>query len=74
MTTLHIDSDDKTAIQEIRDFVIKNFHFKVEIVKDTTSTKWADFANNMDGIFTSDIVDHIAKSRKEARDDFIANI
>jgi len=39
-----------------------------------TKTKWGKFADKMDGIFTPEIVKHISTSRKEARDNFIANI
>lgn len=37
--------------------------------KSNKKGKWADFAERMDGIFTSDIVEHIEKSRKELRDE-----
>lgn len=33
MTTLQIDTNDKNAIQEIKDFAMQKFHFKVKIVK-----------------------------------------
>lgn len=31
MTTIYIDSDDKSKIQEFLDLAMKKFHFKVEI-------------------------------------------
>ena len=37
--------------------------------KSNKKGKWAEFAERMDGIFTSDIVEHIEKSRKELRDE-----
>jgi len=82
MTTLQIDSNDQNAIAEIKSFVMQKFHFNVQIVNDfdttklnvKSKTKWAEFAEKMDGLFTPDIVKHISSSRKEARDNFLANI
>jgi len=78
MTTLNIDTDDMTVIKEIRDIVAQKFHFDVEIVdikaSSKTKTKWAEFAEKMDGLFTPDIIEHINDSRKEARDNFITNV
>jgi len=77
MTTLNIGTNDMTAIKEIQKMVVQKFHFDVQIIDSKTSkntkTKWADFAEKMDGLFTPDIVKHIDTSRKEARDNFIAN-
>ncbi len=78
MTTLNIGTNDMTAIKEIQKMVVQKFHFDVQIIdttnnKNTTKTKWAEFAEKMDGLFTPDIVEHINASRKEARDNFIAN-
>lgn len=82
MTTLQIDSNDKNAITEIKSFVMQKFHFKVQVINDfdttksniKSKTKWAEFTEKMDGLFTPNIVNHISTSRKEARDNFIANI
>jgi len=77
MTTLNIGTNDMTAIKEIQQMVVQKFHFDVQIIQAKpskhTKTKWAEFAEKMDGLFTSDIVKHINTSRKEARDNFIAN-
>jgi len=77
MTTLHIATNDMTAIKEIQKMVVQKFHFDVQIMdrKTTnhTKTKWAEFAEKMDGLFTPDIVKHIDTSRKEARNNFIVN-
>jgi hypothetical protein len=77
MTTLNIDTNDMTAIKEIQKMVVQKFHFDVQIINkktvNHTKTKWAEFAEKMDGLFTPDIVNHIDTSRKEARDNFIAN-
>ena len=77
MTTLNIGTNDMTAIKEIQKIVAQKFHFDVQIidtkVSNNTKTKWAEFAEKMDGLFTPDIVKHIDSSRKEARDNFIAN-
>lgn len=77
MTTLNIGTNDMSAIKEIQKMVVQKFHFEVQIIATEPSkkskTKWAEFAEKMDGLFTSDIVDHIKTSRKDARDNFIAN-
>lgn len=77
MTTINIGTNDMTAIKEIQKMVVQKFHFDVQIIdtkaSKNTKTKWAEFAEKMDGLFTPDIVKHINTSRKEARDNFIAN-
>ena len=64
-------------IKEIKKFINSNFNFEVQIVneqqKKDKKTKWAEFGEKMDGLFTPDIIEHIAKSRKEARDNFTVN-
>ncbi len=82
MTTLQIDSKDKKSIKELLDIAKNRFHLDVFVIDDInsskakveTKTKWGSFAEKMDGIFTPEIVKHISTSRKEARDNFIANI
>jgi len=77
MTTLNIGTNDMAAIKEIQEMVVQKFHFDVQIIdtkiSNKTKTKWAEFAEKMDGLYTPDIVKHIDTSRKEARDNFIAN-
>jgi len=77
MTTLKIDTNDSNVIQEIKEFVSTKFHFDIQVIKDNEDssepTKWAQFAQKMDGLFNDDIITHLNKSRKEARDNFIAN-
>ncbi len=77
MATLSIATNDTDIIKEIQQMVVQKFHFDVQIVDIETNkdkkTKWAEFAEKMDGLFTPDIVNHINTSRKEARDNFIAN-
>lgn len=80
MTTLQIDTTDKSALNEFIAIAKNRFQFKIEVLTDTPSaskepqTKWAEFANKMDSLFTPDIVKHINSSRKEARDNFITNL
>lgn len=77
MTTLQIDTDDKKSIKQLLDIAKNKLHLDVFVVDGVgttkTKTKWGEFAEKMDGIFTPDIVEHISTSRKEARDSFIAN-
>lgn len=77
MTTFQIDTNDKTAIEDIKKFIVEKFHFQVQVMDDTTvpeqKTKWNEFANKMDGLFTPDIIEHINHSRDEARESFTTN-
>ena len=77
MTTLSIGTNDMAAIKEIQQMVVQKFHFDVQIIQPrstkNTKTKWAEFAEKMDGLFSPDIVKHIDASRKEARDNFTVN-
>lgn len=78
MTTLQINSNDKSAIEKLLNIAKQKFHLDVFIVENATITKpktqWGEFAEKMDGLFTTDIVQHISTSKKEARDNFVANI
>ena len=78
MTTLQINSNDKSVIKKLLDIAKQKFHLEVSIVESTSisesKTKWGEFAKKMDGLFTPDVVKHISTSRKEARDNFLANI
>ncbi len=80
MTTLQIDTDDKKIINKLLNVAMNTFHLKIQVIDDANTvnvkskTKWGEFAEKMDGLFTPDIVQHINSSRKEARDNFIANI
>ncbi len=77
MTTFKIDTNDTNVIREIKEFVSSKFHFDVQVIKEnqnnTEPTKWTEFAQKMDGLFNDDIMNHLNKSRKEARENFIAN-
>jgi len=80
MTTFQIDTTDRNILAEIKEVVKQQFHFEIKIVDSkktdskTPKTRWGEFAEKMDGLFTPDIVEHIKTSRKEARDNFIANV
>lgn len=37
MTTIYIDSEDKSKIQEFLDLAIKTFHFKVEVAQNSVN-------------------------------------
>jgi len=39
-------------------------------MKQNKKSKWAKFAEKMDGLFTPDIIKHINFSRKEAKNNF----
>jgi len=80
VTTLQIKTDDLGAVEEIKNIVMQKFHFEVEvipnkkIVNNKSRTKWAEFADKMDGTFTPEIINQIKGSRKKARDNFIINV
>ena len=71
MTTLQIDSNDKKSIQQLIDIAKNKLHLNIFIIEDSTKaetkTKWGEFAQKMDGLFTPEIVQHISNSRKEAK-------
>ena len=80
MTTLQIETDDRGTIKNIKNLIAQNFHIHVKVIQDTIiseqkpKTKWAEFAERMDGLFTPDIVEHIKHSRGEARENFIPDV
>jgi len=82
MMTLQIDSNDNKSIQQLLDIARNKLHLNIFILEGSSSsventqakTKWGEFAQKMDGLFTPEIVEHISSTRKEARDNFIANI
>ena len=82
MMTLQIDSNDNKSIQQLLDIARNKLHLNIFILEGSSvstakvkaKTKWGEFAQKMDGLFTPEIVDHISSSRKEARDNFIASI
>ena len=71
MTTLKINTDDMTSIKEIQTIIVQKFNFDVQVINESSKqpkkTKWEEFAEKMDGLFTPDIIEHIESSRKEAR-------
>lgn len=79
MTTFQIDTNDKNVIEDIKKLISHKFHLQVKVVSEKAisrnkpKTKWAEFANKMDGVFTPNIVNHIEKSRQEARENFTVN-
>ncbi len=75
MTTFTIDTDDKSIIEQAKKFFINQLHIQVEVKeKENKKNKWADFTNKIDDVFTPNIVEHIKKSRDEARENFITSI
>lgn len=79
MTTFQIDTNDKNVIEDIKKLISNKFHLQVKVVSEKAisrskpKTKWAEFADKMDGVFTPNIVNHIEKSRQEARENFTVN-
>lgn len=75
MTTFTIDTNDKTVIEQAKKLLIDNLHLEVKIKEEKKEkNKWADFTNKIDDVFTPNIVEHIKKSRDEARENFITSI
>ncbi len=73
MTTFTIDTNDKTIIEQAKVF-FSQFDLKIKIKEEKKQNKWADFTDKIDDVFTPNIVEHIKKSRNEARENFITNI
>ncbi len=76
MTTFTIDTNDKTIIEQAKQFFVNQLHIQVEVKEKEIEkqNKWADFTNKIDDVFTPNIVEHIKKSRDEARENFITSI
>ncbi len=75
MTTFTIDTNDKSIIEQAKNFFIHQLHIQVEVKEkeENQKNKWADFTNKIDDVFTPSIVEHIKKSRDEARENFITS-
>lgn len=78
VTAIQIN-EEQSRVQEFLDLVVKKFNFNITVLENSSiktkakKSKWEEFANEMDGIFTPNIVQHINKSKNEARENFIAN-
>jgi len=77
--TFQINSNDTNAIEQLLHLAKEKFNLQINIINDFTSspkktTKWGEFANKMDGLFTPDLVEHLNTSRKEARENFITKL
>jgi hypothetical protein len=50
-------------------FIMKNAIVNARLKKpQKKETKWGEFARKMDGLFTPEIIEHLEKNRKEARE------
>ena len=77
--TFQINSTDINAIEQLLHIAKEQFNLQIKILDDfklpqKKQTKWGEFAEKMDGLFTPDMVQHFHLSRKEARENFITNI
>ena len=76
MTTFQIETNDRNAIQEIKDFVSERFHIQVKVIskadklEQKTKGKWGNFAKRMSGLTTPEITEHIQKTGEEMRESF----
>ena len=79
MVTIQINSNDINAIEQLLYLAKNKFNLHITVLEElklpqNKQTKWGEFAQKMDGLFTPEIVEHIKLSRKEARDNFISKI
>ncbi len=79
MVTFQINSTDISAIEQLLNIAKEKFNLQVKVIgglkkPQKPETKWGEFANKMDGLFTPEIIDHLHESRKEARENFISRI
>ena len=79
MVTFQINSNDISAIEQLLNIAKEQFNLQVQVINglkktQKKETKWGEFARKMDGIFTPEIIEHLNKSRKEARENFISRI
>ena len=74
MIILHISGGDAESIEKFIAIGREEFNFTINVLDDIEitsesididkKTKWAEFAEKMDGLFTPDIIRHIEASRK----------
>jgi hypothetical protein len=77
MVTIQINSNDINAIEQLLCIAKNKFNLHITVLEELKSpekTKWGEFAQKMDGLFTPEIVEHIKLSRQEARKNFISKI
>ncbi len=76
MTTFTIDTNDKSVIEQVKKMLNDKLHLQVQILENISSakiakkSKWAEFADKIDGVFTPEIAEHIRTSSREFRDNF----
>lgn len=76
MTTFQIDTNDKSAIEDIKRFIVNKFHFQVQVVDDVKTlktepkSKWAKVAEEMRGTMTKEDVEYLQACSKEFREGF----
>lgn len=79
MTTIQIH-EEQSKVQEFLDLAVKKFNLNITVLDNPNikikpkKGKWAEFADEMDGVFTPDIIKHINKSKSKARENFITNL
>ncbi|MCX6077235.1 MAG: hypothetical protein NTW78_10195 [Campylobacterales bacterium] len=66
MTTIYIDSDDKSKIQEFLDLAVKTFHFKVEVAQNSINQfrKHKTISNDLDEQIRSAKSNNTTKAKK----------
>lgn len=66
MTTIYIDSDDKSKIQEFLDLAMKKFHFKVEISQNSVNNfrKHQAISSDLDELLRSAKSKNTTKAQK----------
>ncbi len=75
MTTLEINTNEKSIIEQATKLLMDNLHLQVKVKENVEEkNKWADFTEKIDEIFTPNIIEHIKKSQDEARENFITSI
>ena len=71
MAVIEIESSDLETIKRIKEFIASEFGSKVLIKeKENKNGRWANFADSMSGLTSSNITEHISKSSQELRDSF----
>jgi len=79
MVTFQINSTDMGAIEQLLNIAKEQLNLPIKIIDglkkpQRKETKWGEFARKMDGLFSPEIIKHLEKSRKEARENFISRI
>ncbi len=74
MTNLQVDTNDKHILAQAQALLMQQLNLRVVLQNENEishkKTKWAQFAQDMDGLYTPELSKHIEKSKLASRENF----